>query len=200
MLRHVTIALLAALGASGAAAADPQTKDPAKVPPGEYAMDPRHASLIVKIPHMGGFSRYTMRFNKLEGAFSYEPANWQTTKVLIKVDPKSIDTEDNIFNRTVSGYFEPEKYPVIQFASTGLVSDGEGHGQLTGDLTLHGVTKPVTLDVDFNGVGPGLLGAGTRMGFSGTGKIKRSEFGVTAARPFAGDTVDLSFEVEFVRK
>jgi polyisoprenoid-binding protein YceI len=200
MQRHVTIAILVCLAATGAAAADPQTKDPAKAPPGEYAMDPRHASLIVKIPHMGGFSRYTMRFNKLEGAFSYDPANWQTTKVLIKVDPKSIDTEDNIFNKTVAGYFEPEKYPTIQFASTGLVSDTEGHGQLTGDLTLHGVTKPVTLDVDFNGVGPGLLGAGTRMGFSGTGKIKRSDFGVTAARPFAGDTVDLSFEVEFVRK
>jgi polyisoprenoid-binding protein YceI len=200
MQRHVTIAILVCLAATGAAAADPQTKDPAKAPPGEYAMDPRHASLIVKIPHMGGFSRYTMRFNKLEGAFSYDPANWQTTKVLIKVDPKSIDTEDNIFNKTVAGYFEPDKYPTIQFASTGLVSDTEGHGQLTGDLTLHGVTKPVTLDVDFNGVGPGLLGAGTRMGFSGTGKIKRSDFGVTAARPFAGDTVDLSFEVEFVRK
>jgi polyisoprenoid-binding protein YceI len=200
MLRHVTIAVFASFAAWGAAAADPQTKDPAKVPPGEYAMDPRHASLIVKIPHMGGFSRYTMRFNKLEGAFTYDPTSWQATKVLIKVDPKSIDTEDSIFNKTVAGYFEPDKYPVIQFASTGLVSDAEGHGQLSGDLTLHGVTKPVTLDVDFNGVGPGLLGAGTRMGFSGTGKIKRSEFGVTGGRPFAGDTVDLSFEVEFVRK
>ncbi len=200
MLRHVTIAFLGALAASNAAAADPTSRDPAKVPAGDYAMDPRHASLIVKIPHMGGFSRYTMRFNKLEGAFTYDPGSWQGTKVLIKVDPKSIDTEDNLFNRTVAGYFEPEKYPVIQFASTGLVSDGEGHGQLTGDLTFHGVTKPVTLDVDFNGVGPGILGVGTRMGFSGTGKIKRSEFGVTAARVFAGDTIDLSFEVEFVKK
>lgn len=199
---HLAWALILALTpiASGAAAADPTTKDPAKVPPGAYALDPRHASLVIKVPHMGGFSRYTMRFNKLTGSFAYDPASWQSTKVDITVDPRSIDTEDNIFNRTVAGYFEPEKYPEIVFNSTGLTAMGEGRGQLTGDLTFHGVTKPVTLEVEFNGVGPGLLGAGTRMGFSGVGKIKRSEFGVTAARPFAGDLVDLMFEVEFVKK
>jgi polyisoprenoid-binding protein YceI len=200
MLRTVPIAFALALLATGAAAADPTSRDPAKVPAGEYVLDPRHASLVIRVPHMGGFSRYTMRFNKLSGGFTYDPANWQAAKVTISVDPKSIDTEDNGFNRTVSGYFEPDKYPVILFSSTGLTADAEGKGQLTGDLTFHGVTKPVTLDVEFNGVGPGLLGAGTRMGFSGEGKIKRSEFGVTGGRPFAGDVVDLHFEVEFVKK
>lgn len=200
MFRPALIAFALALLATGAAAADPTSRDPAKVPAGEYALDPKHASLVIRVPHMGGFSRYTMRFNKLTGSFAYDPASWQATKVVISVDPRSIDSEDNGFNRTIAGYFEPEKYPVILFSSTGLVADAEGKGQLTGDLTFHGVTKPVTLDVAFNGVGPGLLGAGTRMGFSGTGKIKRSEFGVTQARPFAGDVVDLEFEVEFVKK
>jgi polyisoprenoid-binding protein YceI len=200
MLRRFSIVILAALCACGAAAADPTSRDPAKAPKGDYALDPRHASLVVKVPHMGGFSRYTMRFNKLSGSFSYDPANWEATKVNIVVDPKSIDTADNLFNKTVSGYFDPDKFPTITFASTGLTATPEGRGQLTGDLTLHGVTKPVTLDVEFNGSGPGLLGAGTRMGFSGTGRIKRSEYGVTGGRPFAGDTVDLLFEVEFVRK
>ena len=166
--------------ASGAAAADPTTRDPAKAPAGSYGLDPRHASLVIRIPHLGGFSRYTMRFNKLSGNFSYDPDNWQATTVEITVDPRSIDTADNIFNRTVAGYFEPDKYPAIVFRSTALVASSEGRGQLTGDLTFHGVTKPVTLEVEFNGVGPGLLGVGTRMGFSGAGKIKRSEFGVTA--------------------
>jgi polyisoprenoid-binding protein YceI len=200
MPRCVAIALAISLLASGAAAADPTSRDPTKVPAGGYDLDPRHASLLVKVPHMGGFSRYTMRFRVLSGAFTYDPTNWQATKVTISVDPKSIDTEDTAFNRTVAGYFEPEKYPVIQFASTGLTANEEGKGQLSGDLTLHGVTRPVVLDVEFNGVGPGLLGAGARVGFSGTGKIKRSEFGVTGGRPFAGDTVDLMFEVEFVKK
>ena len=200
MFRPALFAFALALLATGAAAADPASRDPAKVPAGEYALDPKHASLVIRVPHMGGFSRYTMRFNKLSGNFSYVPANWQATKVVISVDPRSIDSEDSGFNRTIAGYFEPEKYPVILFSSTGLTADAEGKGQLTGDLTFHGVTKPVTLDVEFNGVGPGLLGAGTRTGFSGQGKIKRSEFGVTQARPFAGDTVGLEFEVEFVKK
>lgn len=204
MLRRILMVWAFALAftplASGAAAADPTTRDPGQAPAGTYALDPRHASLVIKIPHLGGFSRYTMRFNKLSGEFRYDPANWQATRVDITVDPRSIDTEDNIFNRTVAGYFEPEKYPAIIFRSTNLAADAEGRGQLTGDLTFHGVTRPVTLDVEFNGVGPGLLGIGTRMGFSGVGKIKRSEFGVTAARPFAGDMVDLVFEVEFVKK
>ena len=199
MLRRMSIAVLAVLLASGAAAADPTTRDPVKVPAGTFALDPRHASLVVKIPHMG-FSHYTLRFNKLDGAFTYDPANWQATKVSITVDPRSIDTADGLFNKTVAGYFEPDKYPTIQFTSTALTSDAEGRGTLTGDLTLHGVTRPVTLDVTFNGYGPGLPLMASRLGFSGSGKIKRSEFGVTAARPFAGDTVDLSFEVEFVKK
>jgi len=199
MLRRLSLVVVLALTTSGAAAADPTTRDPAKVPAGTYALDPRHASLVVKIPHMG-FSKYTLRFTKLEGGFTYDPANWQTAKVAITVDPKSIDSEDGVFNKTIAGYFEPDKYPTIQFTSTQLTADADGKGQLTGELTMHGVTKPVTLDVEFNGYGPGLPLMASRMGFSGSGKVKRSEFGVNGARPFAGDMVDLTFEVEFVKK
>ncbi|WP_296459402.1 YceI family protein [Phenylobacterium sp.] len=76
----------------------------------------------------------------------------------------------------------------------------DGKGRLTGDLNFHGVTRPVTLDVAFNGYGPGFPVSGPRMGFSGAGRFKRSDFGVNGGRPFAGDDVDLIFEVEFVKK
>lgn len=200
MFRSVSIAIAITLSGFVAAAADPTSRDPVKAPAGDYALDPRHASLIVRTSHMGGFSHYTMRFTGLGGSFSYDPANWQATKVTITVDPKSIETTETAFNKTVAGYFEPDKYPVIQFTSTSLTSDQEGHGALTGDLNFHGVTKPVTLDVTFNGFGPGLLGAGTRMGFSGTGKINRKDFNVTGGKPWAGDEVELIFEAEFVKK
>ena len=199
MMRRLWIALALNLIALGAAAADPTTRDPAKAPAGTYELDPRHAGLIVRVVHMG-FSHYTMRFTKLSGSFVYDPANWQRTKATITVDPKSIDTEENTFNKTVAGYFEPDKYPVIQFVSTEMKQTAEGEGQLVGELTLHGVTKPVTLDVTFNGVGPGVLGAGTRMGFSGKGRIDRSDFKVSGGRPFAGNAVDLEFDVEFIKK
>ena len=195
MLRRVSIAAALALLASGAAAADPTTRDPVKVPAGAFALDPRHASLVVKIPHMG-FSHYTLRFTKLEGAFTYDPANWQATKVTITVDPKSIDTEDSIFNKTVAGYFEPDKYPTIQFTSTSLTSDAEGRGQLTGDLTLHGVTRPVRLDVTLQT--PDLNA--DRLDFAARGKLKRSDFGMTSYMGMVGDEVTLTIAAGFDRQ
>jgi polyisoprenoid-binding protein YceI len=149
--------------------------------------------------HMG-YSRYTMRFRTLSGGFVYDPANWQAAQATITVDPTSIDTEDNAFNKTIAGWFEPEKHPAIQFVSTGLKLTGEGQGELSGDLSFHGVTRPVTLAVTFNGAGPGLLGGGTRLGFSGSGHLNRSDFQVTAMHGYVGDQVDLEFEVEFFRK
>jgi polyisoprenoid-binding protein YceI len=185
--------------ATAPALATPTSNDPSKAPAGNYELDPRHAGLVVKVAHLGGFSRFTMRFNALTGGFTYDPANWQATKVNISIDPKSIDTEIPTFNKQVAGFFEPDKYPAITFVTTSATGS-EGKGTVTGDLTFHGVTKPVTLDVTFNGSGPGMLGAGTRMGFSGTGRIKRSDFGVTNEKQFAGDDIDLSFEIEFVKK
>lgn len=194
-----TAAIALSLALASPAFSEPTSTDPAKVPAGAYELDKRHASLIVRIPHLGGFSKYAMRFNGLSGGFTYDPANWQATKVTISVNPTSIDTGDPAFNKQITGYFDVAQFPAIVFESTGLTADG-AHGKLSGDLTFHGVTRPVTLDVTFNGVGPGMTGLGTRMGFSGTGRIKRSDFGVTSVRQFAGDEVDLSFEVEFVRK
>jgi len=200
MLRALLTAAILSLAVAVPALANPTSTDPAKAPAGNYELDPRHAGLVVKVPHLGGFSRYTMRFNALSGAFAYDPANWQATKLTLSIDPKSIDSEIPSFNKQIAGYFEPDKYPAILFATTAIAGGADGKGTVTGDLTFHGVTKPVTLDVTFNGSGPGMLGAGTRLGFSGTGRIKRSDFGVNAVKQFAGDDVDLAFEIEFVKK
>jgi polyisoprenoid-binding protein YceI len=170
MIRTTAAALLLALGLAGAASAAPSTTDPAKVPAGSYVLDKKHASLTVKIVHMG-FSHYTMRFDSLDGSFTYDPAN-----------------------------FEADKYPTITFVSTGLQGGADGKGTLTGDLTFHGVTKPVTLDVTFDGAGHGITPIGTRLGFSGSTRIKRSDFGVSNMLQYASDDVDVIFEVEFEKK
>ncbi|HEX3701327.1 MAG TPA: YceI family protein [Phenylobacterium sp.] len=200
MIRTVSAALALSLALGSAALANPVSRDPAKAPPGTYVLDKRHASLIAKLAHLGGFSRYTLRFSGLGGGFTYDPANWQATKLSFTVDPKSVDTGDAAFNRQIASYFHPDKYPTISFASTAITAGDNGEGQVTGDLTFNGVTRPVTLNVTFNGVGPGLLGVGTRLGFSGTARIKRSDFHETAVSQWAGDDVDLLFEVEFTRK
>ena len=201
MIRTAALALALTTGLCGAALANPSTQDPAKVPAGTYVLDKKHASLTVKIVHMG-FSHYTMRFNGLDGGFTYDPANWQATKVTFAVDPKSVDTNDVAFNKQIAGYFEADKFPAISFVSTGLQGGADGKGTLTGDLTLHGVTKPVTLDVTFDGAGHGITPLGTRLGFSGATQIKRSDFGISnfVLNQFTGDEVDVIFEVEFEKK
>jgi len=200
MIRRCALGLAVAIGLGGAALATPSTQDPAKVPAGAYVLDKKHASLTVKIVHMG-FSHYTLRFDGLDGGFTYDPANWQATKLTFTVDPKSVDTNDPAFNKQIAGYFEAEKYPAITFVST-AVQGQDGKGTVTGDLTFHGVTKPVTLDVTFDGAGHGITPIGTRLGFSGSTRIKRSDFGVSnfALNQFTSDEVDLTFEVEFEKK
>jgi polyisoprenoid-binding protein YceI len=199
MIRPAVLALTLAFGLAGAALAAPSTTDPAKVPAGSYVMDKKHASLTVKIVHMG-FSHYTLRFDGLDGAFTYDPANWQATKATITVDPKSVDTHDNAFDKQIAGYFEADKYPTIGFVSTSVQGGADGKGTITGDLTFHGVTKPVTLDVTFDGAGHGITPIGTRLGFSGSARIKRSDFGVSNMLQYASDDVDVIFEVEFEKK
>lgn len=201
MIRTAIATVAFTLGLAGAVLANPISTDPSAAPKGDYALDRRHASLLVKVPHMGGFSRFTMRFDRLDGSFAYDPATWTATKVTITVDPASIDTGLPDFDKTIAGpsYFDSARHPAITFVSS-KVEGENGKGAVSGDLTFHGVTRPVVLDVTFNGVGPGMLGAGTRMGFSGTTRIKRSDFGVTTMSQFAGDDLDLVFEVEFVKK
>ncbi|HEX3366997.1 YceI family protein [Phenylobacterium sp.] len=201
MSRIFATALALTLGLGGAAAAAPSTTDPAKVPAGSYVLDKRHASLTVKIVHMG-FSHYTLRLDGLDGSFTYDPANWQQTKVNFTVDPRSVDTHDPSFDKQIAGYFEPDKYPTITFVSTAVSGGADGKGTVTGDLTFHGVTKPVTLDVTFDGAGHGVTPIGTRLGFSGATQIKRSDFGLTGMilNQFTSDEVDVIFEVEFEKK
>lgn len=201
MKRLAAMALAVSLLGGGAALANPVTRDPSKIPAGTYVLDKRHASLTAKIAHMGGFSRYTLRFTGLDGAFTIDPANWRATPITFTVNPRSADTGDAGFNKEIAGFLGADtSLTPITFVSRSIVGGEAGEGQLLGDLTLHGVTRPVTLNVSFNGVGPGLLGAGTRLGFSGTTRIKRSDFGATAVSNWAGDDVDLQFEIEFTRK
>jgi polyisoprenoid-binding protein YceI len=201
MIRTAAFALVLALGLGGAVLANPSTTDPTKVPAGAYVLDKRHASLTVKIVHMG-FSHYTLRLDGLDGSFTYDPANWQQTKLTFTVDAKSVDTNDAAFNKQISGYLDADKFPAITFVSTAVAGGEDGKGTVTGDLTLHGVTKPVTLDVTFDGAGHGIAPLGTRLGFSGSARIKRSDFGVSSVilNQFTGDDVEAIFEVEFEKK
>ncbi len=201
MARTAIATVAFAFGLVGAAMANPTSTDPAAAPKGDYALDKRHASLLVKVPHMGGFSRFTMRFDRLDGSFAYDPATWTATKVTITVDPVSINTGLPDFDKTIAGpsYFDSARYPAITFVSN-KVEGANGKGQVSGDLTFHGVTKPVTLDVKFHGAGANPMSKAYTVGFDATGSLKRSDFGVTKYVPLIGDKVDLFISAPFEKK
>ncbi|WP_425994486.1 YceI family protein [Caulobacter sp. DWR1-3-2b1] len=202
-------ALAAALLTASAASAAPgvTSTKPADLPAGNYVLDKTHAVLTAKLKHMG-FSNYTLRFTKLDASFTYDPKAPEASKITVTVDPASIDTSTGAdafglkFNKELvgDGWLETAKYPTITFVST-KVDIGDGHtGKVTGDLTFHGVTKPVVLDVTFNGVGGSFAPLSVKTGFSASTTIKRSEFGVSKYVPMVSDDVVLNIEVEFDKK
>jgi polyisoprenoid-binding protein YceI len=199
MPRPILAAAFAAiiLGSSlCAATAQEVNADPAAAPSGEYKLDKSHTSVTLKLTHLG-LSYYTMRFDKVQGDYSYDPAHPDATKVEVTIDPASLDTGDAGFNRQIAGQvLEADKFPAIHFVSSALRSTSDGRGVLVGDLTFHGVTKTVNLDVIYNGLGRGLLHE-PRMGFSASTVIRRSDFGVTKYEPMVGDNVSVLIETEF---
>ena len=179
----------------------PASTDPAAAPAGHYVLDRTHASLLAKVSHMG-LSFYTMRFDRFDGRYDYDPGKPEASSITVTIDANSLDVGDDTIGRQFARQFlGADKHPQITFVSAGVLPTDPGHGALAGDLTLNGVTRPVTLNVTFNGSGPGVFGlGGYRMGFSANGDIKRSEFGSKAWEGLVGDTVHLLIEVEFVRK
>lgn len=196
MIRRLAGALLALAIASPAFAA---TLDPAQVPAGTYVLEKKHASLIARVRHMG-LSDYTMRFNTLDAHFNYDPAAPMATKVEVTVGVNSLDTGEPQFGpKFAKDFLDGDQHPTATFVSTGFRQLTPTSGVMTGDLTLRGVTRPVELNVTFDGYETGIV-AGRRVGFSATGRIHREDFGVKFMVPgIIGDDVDLAIEVEFVK-
>ena len=199
MNRRFASALLAGALLTASAAlpvvASAQATDPAAAPAGTWVLDKRHASLTMKVTHFGT-SHYTFRFAQgaIDGSYAYDPAKPLDTKVSITIDATKVDTGLPDFDKEIgtdAKFFNGTQYPKITFVSTKVEP-----GKLTGDLTFRGVTKPVTLDVKYNGYAKTPFGSQI-MGFSATGKIKRSDFGFTHLVPMVSDDVDLAIEAEF---
>lgn len=182
------------------ACATPPVVTPTAAPAGNYKLDPTHASVTWSLSH-AGLSNYTARFDKITGTLDFNPDAPEQSKVDIRIDPKSVSTGLPKFDDEIamSGkYFNADQYPEIRFVSTGIKITGEATGLITGDLTLKGVTKPVTLDVTFNGAGKSFGNPGKTLGFSATTKFLRSDYNMGHLVSFGiGDEVSLRIETEF---
>lgn len=175
----------------------------AAAPEGAYVLDPAHASVNWSLSH-SGLSFYTARFDEISGALDFNPDNPAASRLDIRIDPMSVSTGDPEWDKKLASdgkYFDGENHPEIRFVSTSAKTLTDRTGTVTGNLTLRGVTKPMTLNVTYNGAGKSFGHPGATLGFSAIGKIKRSEWGMDYLTNFGiGDEVTLRIEVEFNEK
>lgn len=173
---------------------------------GTYELEKTHASLLWKVSH-NGLSGYTVAFTDFDATIEFNPENPVESTVTASINPAALQTnypdaekrED--WHKKLAGpqIFNADEFPKITFTSTGIEQTGEFTGLVTGDLTFLGVTKPVTLDVEYNGTGNApWFGPRDLIGFSATGTITRSEFGLEAYLPNIGDEVEIMIEAEFL--
>jgi len=206
MRRSATFAALALAATSPFAVALDSGGAPT-VPAGAYTLDKTHTSLIFRVSHMG-FSAYIGRFTKVDAKLDFDPAALETSRVNVSIDPKSIqaDNAPSGFLESLAGkgWLDADQFPTLSFRSTRVEVTGQNTFRLHGDLTLHGVTRPLTLDATYNGgYASHPYEPRARVGFSARGSFKRSDFGVTYGIPEAGttmgigDTVQVILETEF---
>lgn len=212
----LAILLLSACSPSGPATPDAATPAPASetasapppdassLPAGAYKLDPSHASLLFKVNHLG-FSQFVGSFRTFTADLQLDPANPETATVTATVDlaSLSIPTPPEGFVDELLGeqWLAAATTPRLQFVSTQVTRTGPATADILGDLTLKGVTKPVTLHATFNGGYDGHpYDPNARIGFSAHGVLKRSDFGVSYGIPAPGETMgvfdDVRIEIE----
>lgn len=174
--------------------------DAAAAPEGAYVLDPTHTSVNWSLSH-SGLSFYTARFDEISGALDFNPDTPTASTLDVRINPKSVSTGDPEWDETLGTdgkYFDGDTHREIRFVSTSSIKRTDTTGTVTGDLTLRGVTKPVTLDVTYNGAGKSFGNPGATLGFSAVGTIKRSDWGMSYLTNFGiGDEVTLRIEAEF---
>ena len=183
--RRLVLATLIAAASFSAQAAD------------KYDIDPTHTQVQFTYNHMG-FSNITGRFDEVGGEFLFDAADPSKSSVSITIPVASISTGVDKLDEHLlkADFFDAAQFPTATFKSTGIVAAGAGKWAVAGDLTIHGVTRPVVLDVTLNGMGEHPMRKVPAVGFDASARIKRSEFGVGAYVPAVGDEVTLSITVE----
>lgn len=168
----------------------------------DYKIDNKgmHASVQFKISHLG-YSWLWGRFNDFKGTFSYDKDSPESTKIEVSINTKSVDTNHGGRDKHLRGkdFLNVSEFPEAKFVSTSFVPNANGTGTLSGEVTLHGVTKPLTIDVKYIGEGKDPWG-GYRIGFEGTGKLILADFGITKDIGPASKELDLIFSIEGVRQ
>ena len=204
MLKHACLPLallfLASCNTLAASIAPEASQEPAALKSGAYALDNTHTAVTFKIDHLG-FSKYVGRFEAVSASLDFDADAPEDAQLEAIVEIASLDVANDAFAETLTGasWFNADAHPQAVFRSNAITITGETTGTLIGDLTLKGVTKPVTLNVTFNGGDNDPLRGGYAIGFSASGSFNRSDFGISRFLGPVSDEVLIEIEAEFVR-
>jgi polyisoprenoid-binding protein YceI len=167
---------------------------------GTWQIDPNHSAAQFSVRHLG-VSTVRGAFTKVSGTATFDPADPSKTSLDATIDASSVDTRVEMRDNDLRSphFLEVQKYPNITFKSKQAKSAGSGKLQITGDLTIHGVTKEVVLDVDGPSAPIKDPWGNQRIGASAATKINRQDFGVNGAPGVVGDDINITIDVELIQ-
>ncbi len=197
---HAKFLFAAALAiAIPAVAQMPGAPDIARVTAGSYTVDANHTQIVWTLNHLG-ISPLSGAIGASGGTLTIDPAKPSAAKLGVTFNIADMSTTSTAFTKHLmtAEIFEAAKFPVATFTSTSVVVNGS-QASITGNLTIKGITKPVTLAAKFYGAGQNPMSNKLQIGFSATAKIKRSDFGLSYGVPLVGDDVDLQIVGAFER-
>lgn len=165
--------------------------------PVSYKMDPNHTDVVASWSHFG-FSNPMAHFGAVDGTIVYDADQVGKSSVKVTIPMSGMETHVAAFNDHLrsADFFDVEKFPTITFNSTKVEAAGANKLRVSGDLTVHGVTKPAVLDVTINKLGVHPMGKRAAAGFSATTTLKRTDFGVGLYAPNVSDEVTISITTE----
>jgi polyisoprenoid-binding protein YceI len=174
---------------------------PDQVPAGTYVLDSKEAMVRYTTIHMG-MTEFWGSFPNASGTLTIDPKAIGATKVDIKVPLLGLETTNRELDAELlsSQFFDFIKGRTAHFVSTEVVRTGPRTARMTGDLTLHGVTRPVVLNVTFNNAGPNSFSKVLTLGFKAEGMVKRSEFGLGKYVPIVSDETQLTISAAFEKE
>lgn len=197
----IALAFVGLSAGAYAQGANPFVTNPAEVKSGTYVLDPAHGKITWSVSHLG-FSTYVGQFHDVAATLQLDTKTPAASKLGATVNMKSAGTFSEGLDKHLqtADFFDSSNHPTASFTATGIRLVDADSAKIDGKLTLRGVTRPVTIDADFNQAGVNPVSKQYTVGFDGRAKIKRSDFGISYGLPVLGDEVTLQLEAEFVAK
>jgi polyisoprenoid-binding protein YceI len=195
---HVSSTIAALIAASTVMAASPAVPTLGSVKAGTYKVESYHTQVGFSLSHFG-FTNYSGLFAGATGSLRLDPANPSADHLEVTIPVESILTTVPKLTDELKGekWFDVAKFPQATFTSTSVAVGSDGVATIAGNLTLHGVTKPIVLHAHLLGAGVNPIDKMYTIGFQASGTIKRSEFGVSMYAPALGDDVELTIAGAF---